>query len=507
MPSYDSYSHTDGREGSTSRRDVLRSVGALAGVGPLARLGAFDGVGRNSTPPGTGDTTRLLFYNTWLINDVAGIGGAPDRERRVREIGRALSAADYDVAALCEVFAGEARRRIREPLADGGVDARMGPPSDVDKSSGLYTLASGDGPRIVSSHRHVFDTDGAEFRDADAFSNKGALHVELDLGPGNVDLYSTHLLAGGGLGAVGDFIDGIFQPPPPSEYRRRQVRELVGFVRRTRSPENLTVLAGDFNVEADSEEYATLETMMDDLGLYDAWTAHGGRAGGTNRTALEHGCAIDTGDGVPYHCDDSRADHAGAGRRIDYVFLSEPTDDHAVELDVTDLRRTTFWRGLADPGEFFADGDGAVPNYLSDHLGLELAFRVDPATPGRGPPRQDRSAACRGGARCFEGTVGADPGSDHPATRSFTAPVDGTGSLRVRLVTDADADLDLYVTLDGRRPTVDDHDRRSTGAGAGESVVLDPGELADVSTLGIAVRAYAGRAAFTVAVENATPDD
>ena len=61
-------------------------------------------------------------------------------------------------------------------------------------------------------------------------------------------------------------------------------------------------------------------------------------------------------------------------RRIDYILLEEPQPEHTLELDIDQIRRRHFWRGKTDTSEFWATPD--TPNYISDHVGLELDGRV-----------------------------------------------------------------------------------------------------------------------------------
>lgn len=56
---------------------------------------------------------------------------------------------------------------------------------------------------------------------------------------------------------------------------------------------------------------------------------------------------------------------------IDYIFVSTGRG-----LTVKDIRRRVFWRELAPPDQFFPDDEGEIPNYLTDHVGLELEFSV-----------------------------------------------------------------------------------------------------------------------------------
>lgn len=321
----------------------------------------------------------LLFWNTWLLDGILGISAKPQYKARAKEVGRAIERTGYDIVALCEVFDADEREAVKRGFVDGSVDSRMGPEGGcLEVSSGLHTLLPDDGSEamnIVSSDKTVYNEDGQEVRDADAFSRKGVLHTEIDVGPGNIDLFSTHLLAGGGLGFLETLFGWLSRDVPDRVQREAQVDELTSFVKGKTKNENITVVAGDFNIEARTEEYiSTIGGMMEELDLYDGWLRHGsGGSGPTNSSGLTAGCDIDDTAGLPYRC---RGGDRDKGKRIDYIFVEEPKPAHSFELDVAGMERATFWRGKKDQERFYADDSQRVPNYLSDHIALELNFDV-----------------------------------------------------------------------------------------------------------------------------------
>ncbi len=75
--------------------------------------------------------------------------------------------------------------------------------------------------------------------------------------------------------------------------------------------------------------------------------------------------------------------------------------------------------------------------------------------------------------------------------------------LTIELSTPADADLDLYVTTDGRSPSPSDYDRRSTAAGSDESVTISSDAVPSNGTIGLRVEAYSGSGSFEVRIEEA----
>lgn len=384
MPeTHDQTQQSDRQDGGTdhgsegrSRRDLLRATAAGAAVSAIGLPATTGSVG---AAPRTSEDHRFLFWNTWLLDGVelptGNVAAKPDFRERSAEIGQALDEVGYDVIGLCEVFDSEERDRIEDNM-DREVRSRAGPDGEsiwpfgqIQLSGGKHTLLAGRGDerRFVRAHERVFDDRGGKDCDADAWSNKGVLHTEINLGPGNVDLFTTHMFAGGGL----PWCDGT--DADREAVRSSEMQDLRETIREHARPENVTVVAGDFNIQADTTEYLeTIVPMLDEFDLVDLWARDHAASGGTGGTAVES-ASIDTDQGLPYHA--TSADEPG---RIDYVFVQRPKPSHAIELDLGELRRATFWRELADPGQFSTD-DG--PNYLSDHMGLDADMTVRPTEP------------------------------------------------------------------------------------------------------------------------------
>ncbi|MDZ7730650.1 MAG: endonuclease/exonuclease/phosphatase family protein [Natrialbaceae archaeon] len=292
----------------------------------------------------------------------------PEMAARSREIGEACNAVGYDIVGLCEVFEQQERERILAGF-DGPVESRYGPKEDWRTlSGGTQTIVPNENFEIVRMATHRYQKNGLRQRDADAWASKGVLYTEIDVGPGRIDLFTTHLFAGGGLPWCED------SGGDRATVRAAQIEELTAFVEAQRRPENVTVIGGDFNTTASRPAYdGTIVPMMDQLGVYDAWVRHGDGHGGTNDDAFGGGCEIDPDAGLPYPCTGPAEE---AGRRIDYVFIEEPTDDHALELAVDRMNRVTFWRENGDPASFYTN-DGS-PGYMGDHMGLDLTLSVTP---------------------------------------------------------------------------------------------------------------------------------
>jgi len=108
-----------------------------------------------------------------------------------------------------------------------------------------------------------------------------------------------------------------------------------------------------------------------------------------------------------------------------------------------------------------------------------------------------------------DGDDGGDDGSGETGRRTETGslsteetafythdPRSSTDEMTIRLSGGADLDVDLYVTVDGRRPDRKDYDRRSWNYGPDESIDLAGNELEN--QLGVLVDAYSGPGEYTL---------
>ncbi len=323
---------------------------------------------------------RLLVYNTFLMHirlptrsfgrDVM---AAPAYRDRALEIGQAV-AGHYDAVALMEVFDENEQAAVLEGWSARHADHVLGPgPSLLRKSSGLLTVVDGAALARTAHHRYV--QRGSLLHDAEVLANKGVLLSEIDVGgPANLELYSTHLVAGN------DFRARAGGVHPPNPFRLRQVEELLAFVRRVHRPENVALVVGDFNVDAAAptgparaEQRAVRDAFGRD-GFTDVWEADGSGAG---YTWCEVGdaarvCAPDPAD--DRYCGEPASTPGVTAKRIDYVWLQRPTEHQRIIAVVNAIRRRSFPRAAGAPGQ------GAMP-LLSDHLALDVELSLSPTTP------------------------------------------------------------------------------------------------------------------------------
>lgn len=330
-----------------------------------------------------GRTVRLLWYNAFLLHLELPWRGGPVRLEagsawlaRAVELGRAL-AGRYDVAALSEVFDEPELRAVLTGWSGRPAAHAVGPVRRripvVGKSSGLVTVA--DGLSVVRRAARRFAAKGVPWRDADAFASKGALLVEVDVGAaGNLEVYSTHLIAGN---------DFLKRPGGPfsanAAVRHRQVEELVAFIEEVHLPGNVALVVGDFNVPAHDphegvpdRDYERLRSVLEHHGFADVWAEHGRGAGFTHCLGAPPGAVCRPDPDEPQYCAEPAEPPVGArAARIDYAWLQRPEQAHLVAASVVGVRRRSFPR-LPE-----ADGYDLAP-FLSDHLALHLELDVGP---------------------------------------------------------------------------------------------------------------------------------
>lgn len=333
---------------------------------------------------------RFLWLNTYLvpqmqietpIYDGVVFDGAPARPERAYAIGQMIKNAQYDVAALCEVFSlqhqdmilsawdktpywvrgpGEGEITYELEILGGLISADI--LTVETASSGLLTLLPGR-YGLVSHEREIFTEKGERTRDADAWANKGILKVVVDTGFNTkLEIYSTHLIFGGGLRSISDNERYSIQ--------RKQLDQLVNFINRSKDPKSFIMVAGDFNIYADENFYHELQgRLQDQLGLEDVWpryatAKYGAKVGKTNNPSA---CKSDSLPCDRYADDNLNAINVTQEGRIDYIFIQKPLESHDITIDISRPRRLILKRNSHDPkyNEI---------SYLSDHVGLELTM-------------------------------------------------------------------------------------------------------------------------------------
>lgn len=317
-------------------------------------------------------TVPLLFYNTYLIQGLTILGvhinSAEAVEARASEIGEILREEGIKrngiISALCEVWRDEMRDQILkqwpahdEPAWGQGADAG-GLLQQV--GAGLLTISVR--YRITRIEKHTFNERGSKKGDADYYANKGVLLTEIDLGissHGNIEIYSTHLFNG-----------GISNTPPDRERlprQRKQLNELVQFMKTTHNSSNVAIIVGDFNIPEYSAGYNDLIQLMQQIDMVDLWKKRNGESGYTSDLLNKSGiCSIDRDE---RYCNDlTYNDHSN---RIDYIFVERPKRTHCIMVDFTRPRRRPFPR-MPGTSEYNSI------KFMSDHVGIETTLVVNP---------------------------------------------------------------------------------------------------------------------------------
>jgi endonuclease/exonuclease/phosphatase family metal-dependent hydrolase len=242
---------------------------------------------------------RIFFLNANLLRVQIGpvkLYSAPEVAERARAIAGVLAEGEYDLAAFSEVF-DEPERAVLRSAGDWrtatGPSSVLGPPPA--KGSGLYTLSR---RPIVTTGTHRYSDSGSRVHDVDAWARKGVLMVAIE----DLEIYSTHLFAGGDL---------VGASSPPTPIRMAQVEELLGVILRWHQPGNAALVVGDFNIAAGTPTGDWLLERMSGAGFEDLWRSHG------------------KGDGLT---SDLRSD-AGPSRRIDYAFFRASDGIDCVGVD------------------------------------------------------------------------------------------------------------------------------------------------------------------------------
>jgi hypothetical protein len=269
-------------------------------------------------------TLRFCFLNTYLLRvpvpfvPSRHLHAVPAVRARATEIGAWL-AGRHDVVGLSEVFEPDDLAALVDAM-EPAVTAVPGPgPRRPQAGSGLAILSrTPPGGRTASI---VYGERGRRLFDSDAWADKGALGVEV----GGVEVVVTHLLAGGDLPSRDE-------ARVLAARRRRQVDELLAFVDGFHAGDGPTIVAGDFNIDADDEEGRWLAERFGERGFVDAWPAAGEGDGRTN-----------------------------ADGRIDYVFV-RGADIESCEVAMPER--------AADAPE-----RRALPT-LSDHAAVEVVLRL-----------------------------------------------------------------------------------------------------------------------------------
>lgn len=187
---------------------------------------------------GQADTLEILSWNTFLrpaiLND--------DQMNRVDEIAKFLDSTESEVLVLQEVFHRKARKDLISQLHDKyPFHTKRGRNSFFGVSSGVLILSK---YPIEESSSVAYQ----KAKGSDALAKKGAVKVKIKLGERQIEIFGTHLQAGGGS--------------EREEIRISQIEELSKFMQQ-REDSAIQIVAGDFNVSRVSPVFDSLTEILD----------------------------------------------------------------------------------------------------------------------------------------------------------------------------------------------------------------------------------------------------
>ncbi|MDH4369642.1 MAG: hypothetical protein OEV99_07320 [Nitrospira sp.] len=349
---------------------------------------------------------RFLSYNTYLLEahitlpdpfpDVR-LTAKPALHARAREIGQRV-VSEYDFASLYEVMQGKQRNEILAAWGPSPPDNFFGEPL-----SGLFTVSQKF--KIGRREIYTFRKKGKEVTidallkdvvislDSDFYADKGVMFTEIVTPFGIVEVYSTHLMFGGGLPkAAQDAINTLvpfgdhISPSSPSErfsIQMIQLDELIEFYKQHHRQENVAIICGDFNIDgANVDHFLQLKNRLAAIRMKDAWAdgpfinnLAGGQTARNDdddtkpqEVNFDNVCTELT-NGKDY-CNDAQSPKhplpPECVGRFDYIFVEDPHPLHRCDLDLSRVRRRQFRR--SQPSE--------SQSFLSDHLGLETQLFV-----------------------------------------------------------------------------------------------------------------------------------
>jgi endonuclease/exonuclease/phosphatase family metal-dependent hydrolase len=216
---------------------------------------------------------KLLSLNTWQFPYGLVSSNNYQRASKMAEVIREKNE-EYDVIALQEMWSNQTRRYFYEKIKD------LYPYRSEDNQWGYLVLGFHSGLAIYSKYpitRHVQHT-FKNFRGIESFAKKGILGVELEVKQEPVFVFTTHLQAGPG----GRFFQWWDQNKPPTHeisiLELQEARAAMNQFIQNRC--GLTLLIGDFNIDAGNEEYRNALAALDPV--YDTFDESRSKYRGTS---------------------------------------------------------------------------------------------------------------------------------------------------------------------------------------------------------------------------------
>ena len=388
-----------GKQSGIQLSSVLKQHRWLTGV-PASERSLREVIRRHSQSA----SIRFLSYNTYLLEahitlpdpfpDLR-LSAKPALHARAGEIGQRI-VSEYDFVSLYEVMQEQQRNEILAAWGPSAPENFFG-----GTLSSLFTISQKF--TIGRREQHTYANKGKAKSidlvpvvgpsvdislDSDFYANKGVMLTEIVTPFGTVEVFSTHLMFGGGFGKTAeDLINKAFpfekhiSESSPSErfsIQMNQLDELIEFYKQHHQQENVAIICGDFNIDGSHvDHFVQLKNRLAAIRMRDAWADgpfSNNLAGGqtarnddddtkTLEGNFDNVCS-ELANGRDYCNDTQNPKHSpppDCVGRFDYIFVEDPHPHHKCNLDLSRVRRRQFRRSQDSEGQFF----------LSDHLGLE----------------------------------------------------------------------------------------------------------------------------------------
>jgi len=206
------------------------------------------------TPIETSGELKVLTYNVHgLPSTITG----NDTPKRMSEIAPRLY--PWDIVGLQEDFDESNHDRLTGDSPHSSLHWFSERLPDRAYGAGLSVLAHA--PVIDHTHQHYSSCNGVLDASSDCLASKGFQAIRLRFGQSSIDVYNTHLEAGGGAA--------------DTEARQVQIEELVESLNGW-SSQQAVLFTGDFNLrESDPTDLPLLRELRDSADLVDACDAVG----------------------------------------------------------------------------------------------------------------------------------------------------------------------------------------------------------------------------------------
>ena len=238
-----------GQQSNAVRWSMLQHFSRFWALGLILLASCHDGKDGSVTDTAQDATDGRLRVLTYNVHGLPGAITGDDTADRMRQISARITA--HDIVGLQEDFDTDNHDMLIEPSTHATRLWFGDPLPDRFYGSGLSLLA--DAPLLDHLHEHFTTCNGTVDAASDCLASKGFQAARVRLGTATLDIYNTHLEAGGGEA------DNIA--------RAAQVDALVAALEGW-SAGQAVIFTGDFNLrETDPEDLPLIEQLLRETGL------------------------------------------------------------------------------------------------------------------------------------------------------------------------------------------------------------------------------------------------